>query len=56
MLWEPLYSAPKAAIRLLKFSNKQAPRVLIILSTQLTFHCLKSTIETIEKGVKYVQS
>ena len=25
-------------------------------STQLTFTCLKSTIETLEKGVKYVQS
>ena len=24
--------------------------------TQLTFTCSKSTIETIEKGVKYVQS
>ena len=23
---------------------------------QLTFTCLKSTIETVEKGVKYVQS
>ena len=25
-------------------------------ATQLTFTCSKSTIETIEKGVKYVQS
>ena len=24
--------------------------------TQLTFTCLKSTIETLEKGVKYFQS
>ena len=24
--------------------------------TQLTFTCLKSTIKTLEKGVKYVQS
>ena len=24
--------------------------------TQLTFACLKSTIKTLEKGVKYVQS
>ena len=24
--------------------------------TQLTFNCSKSTIKTIEKGVKYVQS
>ena len=27
-----------------------------IFSTQLTFTCSKSTIETLEKAVKYVQS
>ena len=27
-----------------------------IVLTQLTFTCSKSTIETLEKGVKYVQS
>ena len=27
-----------------------------LFSTQQTFTCTKSTIETIEKGVKYVQS
>ena len=26
------------------------------LSTKLTFTCSKSTIETLEKGMKYVQS
>ena len=26
------------------------------VTTQLTFTCSKSTIETLEKGVKYVQS
>ena len=25
-------------------------------ASQLTFNCLKSTIETLEKGVKYFQS
>ena len=29
---------------------------LFIESTQLTFTCSKSTIETLEKAVKYVQS
>ena len=28
----------------------------IEIKTQLTFTCLKSTIETLERGVKYVQS
>ena len=27
-----------------------------VQNTQLTFTCLKSTIETAEKGLKYVQS
>ena len=29
---------------------------LRFIATQLTFTCLKSTVETLEKGVKYVQS
>ena len=28
----------------------------LITSTQLTFTCSKSTIKTLEKGLKYVQS
>ena len=28
----------------------------VLQTTQLTFSCLKSTIEILEKGVKYVQS
>ena len=27
-----------------------------VVSSQLTFTCSKSTIETLEKGIKYVQS
>ena len=30
--------------------------LLFRIDTQLTFTCSNSTIETIEKGVKYVQS
>ena len=29
---------------------------IVIDDSQLTFTCLKSVIETLEKGVKYVQS
>ena len=29
---------------------------LLVQTTQLTFTCLKSTIETLEKSAKYVQS
>ena len=29
---------------------------LLVHSSQLTFTCSKSTIETLEKGVKYVQN
>ena len=36
----------------LKISHNQTT----VVSTQLTFNCSKSTIETLEKGVKYVQS
>ena len=28
----------------------------VLANTQLTFNCSKSPIETLEKGVKYVQS
>ena len=31
-------------------------RTLITILPQLTFSCSKSTIETLEEGVKYVQS
>ena len=34
----------------------QASRKRIAEPTQLTFTCSKSTIETLEKGVEYVQS
>ena len=37
--------------KLLKFTNFTE-----ILHSQLTFTCSKSTIETLEKGVKYFQS
>ena len=30
--------------------------LMFSVSTQLTFACSKSTVETVEKGVKYVQS
>ena len=33
----------------------QCSRKTVIENTQLTFTCSKSTIETLEKGVKYVQ-
>ena len=29
---------------------------IAVISSQLTFTCSKSTIETLEKGLKYVQS
>ena len=35
---------------------KVAHKTLHVASSQLTFTCSKSTIETLEKGVKYVQS
>ena len=37
-----------SVLNLLKVDNKA--------DTQLTFTCSKSTIETLEKGMKYVQS
>ena len=43
------FNCPKAKERLRGDS-------LPFTSTQLTFTCLKSTIETLEKDVKYVQS
>ena len=36
--------------------NSLLYQFLSILSTQLTFTCSKSTVEAIEKGVKYVYS
>ena len=36
--------------------NTDTDTIKIRLKTQLTFTCLKLTIETLEKNVKYVQS
>ena len=36
--------------------NKTLPRHLSEMTPQLTFTCSKSTAETIEKGIKYVQN
>ena len=39
-----------------KYQTKNIKQVVLILATQLTFTCSNSTIATLEKGVKYVQS
>ena len=39
-----------------KYQTKNIKQVVRILATQLTFTCSNSTIATLEKGVKYVQS
>ena len=43
-----------------QYSTKKCNALLLLLvqkvDTQLTFTCLKSAIETLEKGLKYVQS
>ena len=36
--------------------KSKKPHSLLHNTTKLTFTCSKSTIETVEKGVKYVQS
>ena len=38
------------------FCYKNREKTLNSMNSQLTFTCLKLTIETLEKGVKYVQS
>ena len=39
-----------------KFSNFAKTLILCLITSQLIFTCWKSTTETLEKGVKYVQS
>ena len=43
-----------AEIDLSNLNRKQFMLLIYKSSTQLTYTCLKSTIETLEKGVKYV--
>ena len=38
------------------FSSQSLCYEEAFIGTQLIFTCLKSTLETVEKGVKYVQS
>ena len=39
-----------------KYQTKNIKQVVLILATHLTFTCSNSTIGTLEKGVKHVQS